>query len=169
MLINLIVANTENGVIGKNGSMPWSMPQELKRFRKLTKNSIVLMGRKTYETIGKPLDSRHNYILTKSELKIDGAFVFSEIEDALKDMEIIFPNTEIFIIGGATVYKMFLESNLIDKIYQTLIHTTIEGDAFFDFKKDEWNLVNEEKVKLLNYENLIDCSYLTWEKEKPRN
>lgn len=169
MSISLIVANTENGVIGKSGDMPWSMPQELKRFRKLTKNSIVLMGRKTYETIGKPLDSRHNYILTKGELKIDGAFVFSEIEDALEDMKTRFPNTEIFIIGGATVYKMFLESNLIDKIYQTLIHMTIEGDAFFYFKKDEWNLINEEKVKLLNYENLIDCSYLIWEKEKPRS
>ena len=168
MSISLIVANTENGVIGKNGDMPWSMPQELKRFRKLTKNSIVLMGRKTYEAIGKPLDSRHNYILTKSDLKIDGAFVFSEIEDALEDMKINFPNTEIFIIGGATVYKMFLEFNLIDKIYQTLIHQTIDGDAFFKFETDEWNLVNEEKVQLLNFEKLINCSYLTWENKKPR-
>jgi dihydrofolate reductase len=165
MFINLIVANSQNGVIGKDGNMPWNIPQELTRFQQLTNGSIVIMGRRTYESIGKPLKNRYNFIISQSNLCIKGIYQFSNIEDALKYAKEKLPNYAIFVIGGASIYKQFLEQNLIDRIYQTIIKKDIEGDAVFSFNKENWNIVGDIPVKLLSYKELIDCSYITWERK----
>jgi dihydrofolate reductase len=149
--------------------MPWNIPQDLKRFRSLTKNSIVIMGRKTYESIGKPLDHRYNFVITKSKSVLnEDVFLFDNIEDSIKFAELNMPLHNIFIIGGESLYGYFLTNKLVNKIYQTVIHKDFDGDTFFSFKESNWELIDNEKEKMLIDGDLIDCSFLTWGTKKPR-
>jgi len=157
MFINLIVANSTNNVIGKDGTVPWHFPQDLKRFRELTIDSIVIMGRKTFESIGKPLDERYNFIISKSNLSISGIYSFMDIDSALDFAKNTMPERKIFVIGGANIYKQFLEKNLINRIYQTVINKRIDGDTFFDFDKSNWFILDKKENS--------EFSYIVWEKE----
>ena len=163
MFINLIVANSQNGVIGKEGNMPWHLPKDLIRFKQLTSNSIVIMGRKTYESIGKPLSKRYNFVISNSDLQIKGIYPFKDINSALQYAEEKMPGVDVFVIGGASIYEQFLSQNLVNRIYQTLIKRDIDGDVTFSFNKENWNIVGDIPVKLLSYGELIDCSYLTFQ------
>lgn len=154
MSINLIVANAENGTIGKMSSIPWNISEDLKRFRKITNGSIVIMGRKTYESIGKPLVNRYNFVISKTGFAAKGTFSFVSIEESLAFAKRRLPQYEIFVIGGASIYEYFLKNNLIDKIYQTIIHQNYYGDVIFSFDKSDWKLVKEIKGDKF--------SYLTW-------
>jgi len=154
MSINLIVANAENETIGKLGSIPWHFPEDLKRFRKITEGSIVIMGRKTFDSIGKPLINRYNFVISKHGFFAKGIFPFKSIEDALAFAKRRLPQYNIFVIGGASIYDYFLKNNLIDKIYQTIIHRDYDGDVVFAFDESKWKLTEEIK------EN--ELSYLTW-------
>ena len=154
MSISLIVANAENGTIGKMGSIPWSIPEDLKRFRKITDGSIVIMGRKTYESIGKPLVNRYNFVISKTGFAAKGAFSFRSIEEALAFAKRRLPQYEIFVIGGASIYEYFLKNNLIDKIYQTVVHANYYGDVVFAFDESKWKLTEEIKEDKF--------SYMTW-------
>jgi dihydrofolate reductase len=132
MIISQIVAMAKNRVIGKDNQMPWHLPEDLKRFRKITSNSIVIMGRKTFESIGKPLPKRLNVIITRNpEYKAQGCEVFTSVAEALE-----FCNgqkdkwgEEVFIIGGAEIYRQTISRT--DRIYLTLIDKEFEGDTFF--------------------------------------
>jgi dihydrofolate reductase len=151
--MKLIVANSENGVIGKNGKIPWESPKDLERFKRLTDNSYVIMGRKTFESIGKPLKNRINIILSKTIEKIDGAYVFKNINDVLiwlSNQKIAFPKMEqkVFVIGGEEIYKQFLEKNLIDAIYQTIVkNNECKGDSFFKFNEDKFEPLVKDETK----------------------
>jgi dihydrofolate reductase len=157
MIVNLIVATTENGVIGKGGMMPWNMPADLKHFREVTtlgESNIVIMGRKTYDSIGKPLPGRTNYVITrnrnKSETDYIDAEVFNTIEDALAHAQgveyFIKKEIDIHIIGGANIYEQIMKMDIVDKIHHTLIHANIEGDTFFNIPED-WVVRNEKPFK----------------------
>lgn len=141
--INLIVAAAENNAIGKDNKMPWHLPNDFKYFKKNTLEHSVVMGRKTFESIGKPLPERRNIILTRdmnysSEEEVDIANSMQEIINYCRD------EREIFIIGGAEVYKQALP--IADKILLTRIHTSIDGDAFFpELLEHQWKLVSAEK------------------------
>lgn len=141
--INLIVAAAENNAIGKDNKMPWHLPNDFKYFKKNTLEHSVVMGRKTFESIGKPLPERRNIILTRdmnysSEEEVDIANSIQEIINYCRD------EREIFIIGGAEVYKQALP--IADKILLTRIHTSIDGDAFFpELLEHQWKLVSAEK------------------------
>lgn len=141
--INLIVAAAENNAIGKDNKMPWHLPNDFKYFKKNTLEHSVVMGRKTFESIGKPLPERRNIILTRdmnysSEEEVDIANSMQEIINYCRD------EREIFIIGGAEVYKQALP--IADKILLTRIHTSIDGDAFFpELLEYQWKLVSAEK------------------------
>jgi dihydrofolate reductase len=125
MILSLIAAMSENRVIGREGKLPWYLPEDLKRFRKLTLGHVVIMGRKTYESIGKPLPNRTNIILTKqTNYHALGTRIEASIEKALSGL-----SGEVFIIGGGEVYQQALPR--ADRIYLTLVHTAIEGDTFF--------------------------------------
>ena len=167
MSVNLIVANSTNGVIGKDGKMPWDIPEELKRFKKLTLGHVVIMGRKTYESIGRALKGRCNLVLSKKELNLDDAYVFSNAVEALKFASKEAPNKEVFIIGGASIYFTFLSLGLVDRIYQTVVKKEMEGDCFFDFNKNDWEIVKEESVYLKDKEGVdVECDYIEWVKNK---
>lgn len=159
--MNLIVANSTNNVIGKDGVIPWHFPQDLKRFRELTIGSIVIMGRKTYESIERPLDERFNFVISSKGLNDDEIYSFKDISSAIKYAKEKLPDCKIFVIGGASIYKQFLEQNLIDKIYQTVVKKKVEGDSFFDFNKENW--------KIVEIQDSGECSYITWEKLEVNN
>lgn len=146
MIISLIVAVSENGVIGKGNKLPWKLSADLKRFKYYTKGKAVIMGRKTYESIGHILPDRINIILSQDKMyKPEKTIVFSAISDAIN---FVADNNleEVFIIGGANIYQQTFD--IADRIYLTKVHTTIEeGDAFFhEIDMSEWDIVDEEFV-----------------------
>lgn len=127
MRISAILAMSENRVIGNNNKLPWHLPADLKHFKNLTMGHPILMGRKTYESIGRPLPGRSNIVITHDpNYQAPGCIVVQSIEDALaaaKDAD------EIFIIGGAAIFQEML--SYVQRIYLTLIHQQINGDTFF--------------------------------------
>lgn len=124
-MITLIVAKTKNNCIGLNNTIPWVLKDDMKFFKEKTINKVVIMGRKTFESLGKPLSNRKNIVLTKQQKIINGVYIGNNITDALS----LFPNEENFIIGGEKIYKHTLD--LVDKMYITEIDTEIDGDTFF--------------------------------------
>jgi len=168
MILHLIVATTENGVIGKDGDMPWNMPADLKHFREVTTRgecNVVIMGRKTYDSIGKKLPCRQNVIVTRNRNKeetkyIDGD-VFNTIQDAIDHVKgcELFIKTEhdVYIIGGASIYDEFIKMDNIDFIHHTLIHTELEGDTFF-YVPEGWK-IKSEKPYLADEKNPYDYTF----------
>ncbi|HEX4887882.1 MAG TPA: dihydrofolate reductase [Luteibaculaceae bacterium] len=140
MAINLIVAASRNGVIGVNNEMPWHLPDDYKYFRKVTMGHPIIMGRKTFQSIGKPLQGRTN-IIVSSNFEAEGIEVVKSLEKAIsRAFEI---DEHPFIIGGATVYNEAY--HLVDKIYHTQVDADLEGDAFFQYPDpSEWNCSFEE-------------------------
>ncbi|MGP8214354.1 MAG: dihydrofolate reductase [Bacteroidia bacterium] len=135
MIVSLVAAAAENNVIGKNNALPWRMPADMKFFKNLTMGHTVIMGRKTYESMGKPLPGRKNIIITRNKkFTAKDCIVlssFSEISEHCK------AESEIFVIGGAEIYQQFIHN--ADKIYLTRIHHNFTGDSYFpDIQADEW-------------------------------
>ena len=140
-MISIIVATSENNVIGVDNKLPWSISEDLKRFKKLTMGNTVIMGRKTYESIGKPLSGRVNIVVSRdTNLTIPGCIVVDNIEKAITKSD---KNKEIFIIGGGEIYKNSI--NFVDKIYMTRIHQEVEGDTTFPILNDGWVVKEREE------------------------
>lgn len=141
MDISIIVAISENNAIGKDNQLLWHLPADLKYFKNRTTGYTVIMGRKTFDSIGKPLPNRRNIIITRQkELTLSGCEVYHSLEDAIAHCE---GEKEIFIIGGDSIYKESLP--LINKIYLTQVHQTFEADAFFPvLNMNEWNIIKKE-------------------------
>lgn len=139
--ISLIVARSRNGIIGKEGKLPWHLPEDLKFFKQTTMGRPVIMGRHTWESIGRPLPGRQNIVLTQDPAyKAEGATVVSSLDEALKHFG---PDDIVFIIGGADLYRRALP--LVDTAWVTEIEADVEGDASFDpLNKDEWMLAWSE-------------------------
>ena len=143
MLISLIVAHSSNRVIGIDGQLPWHIPDDLKYFKAITIGKPIIMGRKTFDSIGKPLPGRLNIIITKNiDLTIEECVVVNNLEAAITEAKNYFKtqNTEqeeIFIIGGAQIFKQSME--FVNKIYITEVHAEYAGDVFFDELSDnDW-------------------------------
>ena len=131
MEISVLVAVAKNGVIGKDNRLLWKLSDDLKLFKKRTLGHVVIMGRKTYDSIGKPLPGRTNIVISRNpRLGIEGATVVSSIEEALRQAEILTDKEEIFIIGGQKIYE--LAAPFATKIYLTRVNAAPGGDAFFD-------------------------------------
>ncbi len=159
MNISLIVAASLNHVIGKNNQLLWHLPNDMKFFKQTTWAMPIVMGRKTFESIGsKPLNGRVNMVLTQQKDFKANAVVVNNIKDVLFIAQEHDYN-EIFVIGGAEVYQQFLEK--ATTIYLTKVHTTIEGDAYFDFDKSDWKLsFSEDRFK--DEKHLFDYTFETW-------
>jgi len=153
----IIVAIARNGVIGRNGLLPWHLPSDLKHFKKTTMDYPIVMGRKTFESIGKPLPGRDNIVLTRdTSLSLPGCIVVHSIEDALdncKDKE------KVFIIGGADIFNISLP--FTDTIIVTALEREVDGDVYFDqidpaiFKQTESAHYNiEEPYSIIRYERI---------------
>lgn len=127
MIISLIAAMGENRVIGKNNTLPWDMPSDMQRFRTLTRDKPVIMGRATHISIGRPLPHRTNIVLTRQpDFLTKGCVVVHSVHDALAAAR---DAKEVMIIGGGSIYEQFLP--LAHRMYLTIIHAPFEGDAFF--------------------------------------
>jgi len=150
--MNIIVATDENGLIGAINSLIWHLPNDLKYFKNKTKGCKVVMGRKTYESIGRPLPDRENIILTKDEnFRASGCKIVNSIGDAL----LLCGDTgDSFVIGGGEIYMQFID--ICDRIYLTLVHTELEGDTYFPDLEDKWYKHSEvfnEKDDLNEYDH----------------
>ncbi len=147
-MISLIAILGTNGAIGNNGELLWRIPQDMARFKKLTTGHPVIMGRKTFESIGKPLPNRTNIILSRnSNYEADGCKVCHSIEDALINT----PAKEIFVIGGGEIYKQTI--HLADRIYLTLVQDKPDADTFFPDYSEFTKVIADEQHELnsLNY------------------
>lgn len=143
MIVSLIVAMDAQGIIGKQGELPWHLPADLKRFKSLTLGHPVVMGRKTFESIGRPLPGRTNIVITRDEgyAAPAGVVLVSSLDAALERCA---GEDEVFVIGGESVYRLALER--ADRIYVTRVHESVEGDARFpDPDLAGWQLTGEER------------------------
>ncbi len=141
MTISIIVAVSRNNVIGKDNQLIWKLSADLKRFKALTTGHTIIMGRKTFDSIGKPLPDRTSIVITRQkDYKIEGCTVVNSLEEALEKAA---DQEEVFIIGGGAIYKEALAK--ANKIYYTKVHKEFEGDTFFpvlNFK--EWESANRK-------------------------
>ena len=142
MIISMIVAMAEGRVIGLNGSMPWHLPADFAYFKKSTMGCPIIMGRKTYDSIGKPLPGRQNIVLTRStDLVIEGCDVVTCLDDALT---LVSSEKEVFIIGGQQLYEQALP--VANRLYLTHIQASLVGDTCFpDYSSYSWNQVRLDK------------------------
>ena len=138
-MISIVVAASKNGVIGVDGDLPWRLPDDLRYFKQLTTGKPVVMGRKTYESIGRPLPNRHNIIISRNPaFEAAGCDVAASPEAAI---ELAGDAEEIMVIGGGTIYEQFVDR--ANRIYLTRVHTHIDGDAFFATPDpDHWREVS---------------------------
>ena len=147
---------SKNRVIGNNNQLIWKLSSDLKRFKELTTGNPIVMGRKTFESIGKPLPNRRNIIITRNnDYIVEGCEIVSSLEEAL-----LLTNNNCFIIGGGEIYKQALD--ITDKIYLTLVHKDFEGDTIFPELSKEWAKIsrkdfeaddkNEHKYSFIEYE-----------------
>ena len=166
MIVSLIVAVSENGVIGKDNDLIWHLPKDMRFFKETTMGHHVIMGRKNFESIPhkyRPLPDRTNIVITRqSEYKAKGCIVVNSVEAAL---EIAKNNGDIepFIIGGGQIYKIALEENLVDKIYLTKVRHSFDGDTFFPKLGNEWEEIERIDCKS-DEKHAHDYSFLTFEK-----
>lgn len=148
--IALVVAGAENGVIGKRGKLPWHISSDLKYFRAMTMNKPVVMGRKTFESIGKPLDGRDNIVITRNpDFQASGVHVVANVEEALalaREKASERRADEISVIGGAQIYEQTLDQ--ADVLYLTEVHAAPEGDAFFPkLDRSVWREVSRQRYE----------------------
>jgi dihydrofolate reductase len=139
--ISLICAMANNRVIGLNNQMPWHLPADLKHFKETTMGKPIVMGRKTFESIGRPLPGRRNLVITRnSDYRPDGVEVVSSIEEAL---ELLNEAEEIMITGGGNIYQQTIE--MADRLYLTFIDLATDGDAFFpEYQHLHWTEICRE-------------------------
>lgn len=160
MSVKLIVAKAENNAIGKGNDLIWRLPADLKFFKTTTLGNTLIMGRKTFDSIGKPLPKRETIIITRNKnYKQDGCKIANSIEEAI---QLANNDNSIFIAGGATIYQQALDKGLIDEMIITEVHENFEADAFFpEFSKTEWIEQSREK-HLSDDKNKYDFSFVTY-------
>jgi dihydrofolate reductase len=162
MTISLIVAASTNNVIGVNNQLPWHLPKDLKFFKNLTWAMPVVMGRRTFESMGKALNGRVNIVITsQKDAKFENAVTVNSVKDALFVAE-GGDYKEVFIIGGGQVFTDVLAK--ADKVYLTRVHTTIDGDVFFPELDKRWKLAwSEDHFK--DEKHQYDYSFQRWERK----
>jgi len=161
-MITIIAAIAKNNALGKDNDLIWYLPGDLKRFKKTTTGHHILMGRNTFESIGKPLPNRTSIIITRNEKYFkDGCLVANSLEEAV---ELAKEDDQIFIIGGAQVYKYAMKNNIGDTLDITLVHHEFEADVFFpEIDPEIWKEVAREDFKA-DEKNKFDYSFLRFQK-----
>jgi len=148
----MIVAVAENGVIGRDNQLPWHIPEDLKWFKEKTMNKPMIMGRKTFESLGRPLRGRAHIVLTQNSafhykgVREESVYIVQTLDQAFKlgrELASEACADEVMVIGGAAIYQQALP--LISKIYRTLVYLKPEGDAFFDINEADWEIVMQSK------------------------
>lgn len=154
--LSLIYAVSENHVIGRAGTLPWQLPADLKHFKELTHGHPIIMGRTTFQSIGRPLPGRQNIILTRDRgYHHEGVTIAHSLEEALHKAE----DDDIFVIGGAEVYAQALPQ--ASQIFETRVHAVVEGDTFFDPDLSHW-LEESNEVHKADSKNPYDYTFVTY-------
>ena len=155
MQLSIIVAVSENHVIGRDNALIWHLPADLKHFKALTMGHAVVMGRKTFESIGRALPHRRNIVISRNPSLKEGCEVVASVEAALA---LVDGEEEVFIIGGGKIYHELW--NCADNLYLTLVHAEVEGDTFIpEVNEREWELVSKEDFRA-DEKNEVDYSFL---------
>jgi len=140
MNINIVVAIAANNAIGKNNKLLWHLPKDLKHFKQLTTGHTVIMGRKTFDSVGKPLPNRRNIVVTRQNIQIEGCEVVNSLDAALESAK---GEAEVDIVGGAEIYRQAMP--LTNFIYLTIVHQDFEADTFFpEIDKNQWQEIDRE-------------------------
>ena len=162
MSLTLIAAVADGGVIGRSNTLPWYLPADLRRFKQLTTGHTIIMGRKTYESVGRPLPNRRNLVISSSkDFRPAGVTVVPSMEDALKQAK---DDGDVFVIGGARVFEAALP--IADRMELTRVEAAIPGDVYFPpFNPAEWTLVSEEKHPA-DDRNQYPYAFQTFERQK---
>jgi len=156
------VAADENNGIGKNNQLLCHLPADLKYFKNLTTLHAILMGRKTFESIGKPLPNRTNIIISRSDLNIEGAYCFKSIDEGISFAKSQ-NETELFIIGGDSIYQQSMD--VLNTVYLTRIHHSFEADAFFPALQEEYWQLNQNEFHAADEKNKFDFSFQTYNRK----
>lgn len=167
MRVSLIAAVAENGVIGRGGQLPWRLKADLQRFKELTMGHTIIMGRKTWESIGRPLPGRRMVVITRQPgYQAEGVSVVGSIEDAF-EMARSAGDDEAFVIGGAEVYALALP--YVDGLYLTRVHANIDGDTTFPtIDWSDWRQTTNEP-HAADEQNDHDFSFQVYERQPPRS
>ncbi len=160
-MITIIAAIAKNNALGKDNDLIWHLPADLKRFKKVTSGHHILMGRNTFESIGKPLPNRTSVIITRNQDYFkDGCLIANSIEEALE----ISKGDDTFIIGGAQIYQQAIEKGLVDKLDITIVHHDFEADVFFpEIDMNVWKKVSREDFKA-DEKNKYDYSFVSYKR-----
>ena len=161
MQTTIIVARSKNGVIGKDGDLPWHLPEDLKRFKSLTTDHAIIMGRKTWDSIGRPLPNRQNIVISRdSTKKFEGATLAPTLDAAL---EIVEPHRSPFIIGGSEIYRLALD--VTQTIEMTLIDAEVDGDTFFpDLNPNDWEEI--KRSLQLDEKTQLRYAFITYQRKQ---
>ena len=161
MKITLVAAIASNNVIGKENSLPWNIPEDLKRFKQMTSGHTILMGRKTFDSIGRPLPNRQNIVMTKDKnFEQEGIKVINDFDEALELIKE--SNEDVFVIGGSKIYELF--EPVANSLAITRILKDFEGDAFFpDINWNLWQIEKEEKF--FDEKSKIECKLIEYSKK----
>ncbi len=160
-MITIIAAIANNNALGKDNDLIWHLPADLKRFKKVTSGHFILMGRNTFESIGKPLPNRTSVIITRNnDYFKDGCLVANSIEEAVE----LSKEEDVFIIGGAQIYKQAIEKGLVDQLDITIVHHDFEADVFFpEIDLNIWKEVSREDCKA-DEKNKYDYSFVSYKR-----
>ena len=161
-MIALVVATGKNNAIGKDNKLLWHLPIDLKFFKSITLGHPIIMGRTTFDSVGKPLPGRRNIVVSRNKnLIIEGCEICNSLEDAINLCK---DNETIMIVGGEEIYRQSI--SIADRIYRTLIDVSPEADRFFpEIDKNEWKLIATD-FKPADEKNLIDCTFETYDRIK---
>jgi dihydrofolate reductase len=169
LMLSLIAAMSENRVIGRGGGLPWRLPVDLKHFQETTRGHTVIMGRKTFESLDRPLPHRTNIVITRNpDYAVDGVKVVRSLDEAIcaaeSEVDDDTDDREIFILGGEEIFRQSLCR--ADRMYLTIVHAELEGDTFFPaFDADDWRVVIESHHPA-DAKNQYACSFQTLERAR---
>ena len=161
MIVSLIAAMDKNRLIGRDNDLPWRLPADLAHFKKVTMNKPILMGRKTYDSIGRPLPGRKNIVLTRDkDHLIDGVTVVNSLEEA---MSVVQDAEELMVIGGSALYELALP--ITQRMYLSFVQGEFEGDAWFpEFDESDWE-ITESKIQAPDNKNSLGCRFVTFQRK----
>jgi dihydrofolate reductase len=164
MKLTLIAAVANNNVIGQNNKLLWHMPADLKRFKELTLGHTMIMGRKTFESIGKPLPGRKTIVITRNkDYDAMGCEVATDLKDAICKVR---EESEVFVAGGGEIYRQVMNLHFTRKIYITRVYANFEGDSFFpDISTEKWELIEREDQQT-DEKNPYPFAFLTYKRRK---
>ena len=176
-MFKIIACINQKNVLGKDGKLLYVIKNDLANFARMTKRNVVIMGRKTFESLpnGEPLKDRINIILTSNEeygvnQDFDNVYIVHSIKDAIELCDAFFSDKELFVIGGETLYRQFMETNLVDELRLTVVKDDADGDVTFpEFKEDEWYTYYKSMAQVSSWEGVDRSFYFHILKKKNNN